>query len=113
MSSIFTKIVQGDIPSYKVAEDENYYAFLDIYPLKKGHVLVIPKKPIVGVSSAADEDEAVLGHLLLVAKRVAEIEGIAESGYRLVVNNGTHGGQTVYHLHVHVLGGRDFRWPPG
>ena len=111
--TIFQKIIDREIPADIVLEDDRALAFRDINPQAPVHVLVIPKKPIVGVSSAEDSDEAVLGHLLVVAKKVAILEGIDQSGYRLVINNGTHGGQTVFHLHVHVLGGRQLSWPPG
>lgn len=111
--TIFQKILDGVIPCDKVYEDDQALAFRDLNPQAPVHVLVIPKRPIIGMSSASPEDEAVLGHLMIVAAEVARREGIAGSGYRLVVNDGTHGGQSVFHLHVHVLGGRMLGWPPG
>jgi len=104
--TIFAKILSGQIPSKKAYEDDRAYAFHDINPQAPVHVLVIPKKPIGGVSSVASEDEGDLGHLFVVARKVAEELNIAESGYRLVVNEGVHGQQSVRWIHVHVLGTR-------
>ena len=111
--SLFTRIIEGEIPSERVHEDEHCIAIRDIAPQAPVHVLVIPRKPLVGIQGAELEDRELLGHLLLTARRVAEQEGLAENGYRLVVNAGSDGGQAVPHLHVHVLGGRPLRWPPG
>ena len=111
--TIFQKIIDGDIPADKVYEDETVLAFRDIQPQAPVHVLVIPKKPIVSIAHADASDEAVLGKLLLVAAEVARREGLASDGYRLVTNIGRQGGQSVDHLHVHVLGGRQMLWPPG
>ena len=111
--TIFQKIIDGEIPADKVYEDEEVLAFRDIQPQAPTHILVIPKKPIVSIADATEEDGAVLGRLLLVAAQVAEAEGIAESGYRLVTNIRDQGGQSVDHLHVHLLGGRQMTWPPG
>lgn len=111
--SIFQKIIDREIQADIVYEDEQCLAFRDIAPQAPVHVLVIPKRRIVNVASADDSDGSLLGHLLLVARRVARQEGIAESGYRIVANNGDHGGQSVDHLHLHVLGGRALSWPPG
>ena len=111
--TIFQKIIDGEIPADKVYEDEEVLAFRDIQPQAPTHILVIPKKPIVSIADAKEEDGAVLGRLLLVAAQVAEAEGIAESGYRLVTNIRDQGGQSVDHLHVHLLGGRQMTWPPG
>lgn len=88
-------------------------AFKDLSPQAPVHFLVIPKKPIVQLSTAEDSDEQLLGHLLIVAKKVAKEMGLADDGYRLTINNGRNGGQSVYHLHVHVMGGRQMDWPPG
>lgn len=112
MPTLFERIVAREIPANIVYEDEHVLAFRDIAPQAPVHVLVVPKKPIVGVSSAADDDQALLGRLLLAARDVAAREGLA-AGYRLVVNDGVDGGQSVPHLHVHVLGGRRLSWPPG
>lgn len=111
--TLFTRIIEGEIPSDRVHEDEYCIAIRDIQPQAPTHVLVIPRKPLVGVQGAENEDQALLGHLLLTARRVAEQEGLAEGGYRLVINAGDDGGQEVPHLHVHVLGGRRMLWPPG
>ncbi|WP_437577266.1 histidine triad nucleotide-binding protein [Sorangium sp. So ce887] len=110
---IFCKIANKEIPSKVVLEDEHVFAFHDVNPQAPTHVLVVPKRHIAGIAQAAPEDEAVLGRLLLAARRVAELTGIAESGFRTVVNNGANAGQTVFHLHVHVMGGRPMAWPPG
>ena len=111
--TVFQKIIDGEIPAEKVYEDEFVLAFRDIQPQAPVHVLVIPKKPIVSVAHAEANDEALLGKLLLAAAQVARMEGLESSGYRLVTNIGTHGGQSVDHLHVHVFGGRQMLWPPG
>lgn len=111
--TLFERIIARQIPATIVWEDEAVIAFRDIHPQAPVHVLVVPKKPIGGVSSADVEDAALLGKVLWVAAEVARAEGIAGSGYRLVINDGSHGGQTVPHLHVHLLGGRALGWPPG
>ncbi|WP_437334980.1 histidine triad nucleotide-binding protein [Sorangium sp. So ce394] len=110
---IFCKIANKEIPSKVVLEDEHVLAFHDVNPQAPTHVLVIPKRHIAGIAQATPEDEAVLGRLLLAARQVAEKTGIAEGGFRTVVNSGANAGQTVFHLHVHVLGGRPMAWPPG
>jgi histidine triad (HIT) family protein len=110
--TIFSKIIRREIPADIVYEDDLALAFKDITPQAPVHILVIPKKPIPQLSAAESEDHALMGHLLLTAKRVAEQAGL-ENGYRLVINNGTDGGQTVSHLHLHILGGRHMQWPPG
>jgi histidine triad (HIT) family protein len=110
--TVFDKILSGEIPADIVYETERVLAFRDIHPQAPVHVLVIPKRRIVSVTDAAPDDAALLGEVLLAAAEVARREGIAESGYRLVVNNGADGGQSVFHLHVHVLGGRPLGWPP-
>ena len=111
--TIFQKIIDGEIPADKVYEDEHVIAFKDINPQAPFHALVIPKKPIQSVAHAAPEDAHLLGWILITAAQVAKNAGLEESGYRLVTNVGEHGGQAVFHLHVHVLGGRQMSWPPG
>ncbi|MEO0425207.1 MAG: histidine triad nucleotide-binding protein [Pseudomonadota bacterium] len=110
--TIFTKIIKREIPADIVYEDDHALAFRDIAPQAPLHVLVIPKEPIDMLSSAQAEHQAVLGHLMLTAAKVAQQEGYADA-FRLVVNNGEGAGQTVFHLHLHVLGGRSLSWPPG
>jgi histidine triad (HIT) family protein len=110
--TIFSKIICREIAADIVYEDDLTLAFRDINPQAPVHVLVIPKKPLPMLSAATEEDRALLGHLLLTANRVARQEGL-ENGFRLVVNCGEEGGQTVFHLHLHVLGGRGMQWPPG
>lgn len=110
--TIFGKIIRKEIPSDIVYEDDLALAFKDINPQAPTHILVIPKKPIPGIDAATDEDRDLLGHLLLTAKKVAEQAGLSK-GYRVVINNGNDGGQTVYHLHLHILGDRPLKWPPG
>jgi histidine triad (HIT) family protein len=108
---IFCRIVAGTIPAARVAENEQGVAFRDLHPQAPVHVLVVPRRHVDGLAAAADGEE--LGALLLLAREVAEREGVAASGYRVVTNCGTDGGQTVGHLHLHVLGGRALGWPPG
>lgn len=105
MDCIFCKIVKGEIPSKKVFENDKVLAFHDIQPLAPAHVLVIPKKHIASMNEAEEEDRELLGEVLLTAKKVAGELGIADGGYRLINNVGSDGGQVVYHIHVHVLGG--------
>ncbi len=107
MSSIFTKIINGDIPGDFVYRDERVVAFRDINPQAPVHILIVPVKEIESIREANPEDEAVLGHMLYVARVVAEQEGVAESGYRILVNNGENAHQEVPHLHIHLLGGRE------
>ena len=111
--TIFAKILKGEIPCDKVYEDDAYFAFRDINPQAPTHILVIPKKPIPKVSDAAEADKELLGGLILTANRIAEQEGLLEPGYRYVINCGEGAGQTVFHLHLHILGGRAMTWPPG
>jgi histidine triad (HIT) family protein len=111
--TIFARIIDREIPADIVYEDDQALAFRDINPAAPTHVLVIPKKPIVRLSLAEADDAALLGHLLWVCAEVARQEGLADDGYRVVTNNGAHGGQSVDHLHFHVLGGRQMSWPPG
>jgi len=111
--TVFAKIARGEIPSDEVYSDEEFYAFRDINPQAPTHILVIPRKPIPKISDAAEEDEGLLGRLLLVANRIADQEGLTRDGFRYVINCGKSGGQEVYHLHLHILGGRAMTWPPG
>jgi histidine triad (HIT) family protein len=110
--TIFSKIIRKEIPADIVYEDDLALAFRDLHPQAPVHILIIPKKPIESISTAATEDVALLGHLLLTVKRVATQEGL-ENGYRVVINTGEDGGQTVFHLHLHLLGKRMMAWPPG
>jgi histidine triad (HIT) family protein len=110
--TIFSKIIRREIPADIVYEDDLALAFKDVNPQAPVHILVIPKKPIPRLADAESEDDALLGHLLLTVKHVAEQAGLT-NGYRLVINTGPDGGQTVYHLHLHILGGRQMTWPPG
>ena len=112
MDCIFCKIVAGTIPAKKVREDELILAFHDIEPKAPKHILVIPKKHLVSLADATAADEALLGRLLLTAGEIAREEGLVK-GYRIVISTGPEGGQTVDHLHVHLLGGRQMHWPPG
>ena len=111
MSTIFQKIIDKEIPADIVYEDEEALAFRDIQPQAPTHVLVIPRKPIANVAAMDAGDKELLGHLLWVASEVARREGLED--YRLVTNNGEGAGQSVFHLHVHLLGGRTLGWPPG
>ncbi len=111
--TIFEKILAREIPADIVHEDDTCFAFRDISPQAPVHILIVPKRVISRIGEAEQSDAATLGHLLLVGKSLAASEGIAESGFRLVINNGPHGGETVPHLHVHLMGGREMTWPPG
>ena len=111
--TLFEKIIDREIPADIVYEDELVLAFRDINPQAPVHVLVIPKKPIPRIGEAADKDQSLLGHLLLKARAVAAELNLSEGGFRLVINNGRDGGESVPHLHCHVLGGRALNWPPG
>lgn len=113
MECLFCSIVKGEIPSTKVYEDDKIVAFLDLQPQAPSHVLVIPKRHISSLGQASPEDLEVLGHLQLKVDTIAQSLGIAQSGYRLVTNVGQDGGQTVGHIHYHLLGGRSMQWPPG
>lgn len=104
--TIFSRIIDGEIPSQFVYQDEHAIAIRDINPAAPVHVLVIPRKPISSLAELEPEDQEIAGHLLRVVRLVAEQEGIAQTGYRVVINTGREGGQTVPHLHLHVLGGR-------
>ena len=111
--TIFGKILAGEIPADFVYQDDDIVAFRDIQPQAPVHILVIPRKPIVSVAHATPEDTPLMGKLLQVAATVAREQGLETNGYRLVTNIGGDGGQSVYHLHIHILGGRALSWPPG
>ena len=113
MSTIFTKIINKEIPADILFENENVLAFRDINPQAPIHFLVIPKKEIRTLNDIDDIDKDLIGELFIVAKDLAKKEGISDDGYRTVVNCNVHGAQTVYHIHLHVLGGRQMNWPPG
>ncbi|HBX70332.1 MAG TPA: hypothetical protein DEH25_13375 [Chloroflexi bacterium] len=110
---IFCKILAGEIPSTQVYRDEQVTAFRDIHPAAPTHVLIIPNRHISSVNDVTEADEGLMGHLFTAAKQIAKAEGIAESGYRLIINTGPDGGQEVFHLHLHLLGGQRMRHPMG
>jgi len=110
---IFCKIAAGEFGGPPVYQDDDVTAFRDINPQAPTHILLIPNRHIESVSHASQEEQALLGKLLMVAADVAKEEGLDDNGYRLVINKGVYGGQTVFHLHVHLLGGRRMTWPPG
>lgn len=111
--TLFERIAAGEIPAQIVRQDDDVLALRDINPQAPVHILVIPRKPIPRIGQAGDSDAALLGKLLLAARDIAREEGIEESGYRLVINNGPNAGESVPHLHVHLMGGRPMDWPPG
>ncbi|MFK7909542.1 MAG: histidine triad nucleotide-binding protein [Akkermansiaceae bacterium] len=113
MPTLFEKIATREIPADIVYEDDICLCFHDIEPQAPVHLLIVPKKPIVRIAEADPEDQETLGHLLLTARKVAEQEGFAHSGFRTVINNGSDGGEAVPHLHLHILAGRKMKWPPG
>ena len=110
---LFCRIAEKEIPATICYEDDEFIAFADISPAAPSHTLIIPKRHLDSINVATDADEAFLGRLMLTAQKVARRAGLQDDGYRLVVNTGKAGGQTVQHLHVHLLGGRDMQWPPG
>ena len=110
---MFCKIIAGEIPSTQVYRDEQVTAFRDINPVSPTHVLIIPNQHIASVNDLAADDEQLMGHLFTVAQQIAEQEGVAESGYRLIINTGPDGGQVVFHIHLHLLGGQRMRYPMG
>lgn len=112
-NTIFHKIMRGEIPSTKVFEDERCFAIRDVNPVSPTHILVIPKTDIPKLSEADQSHKELLGHLLYICSEIARQENISDDGYRIVINSGESAGQTVFQLHMHVLGGRDFSWPPG
>ena len=110
--TIFDRVIRKEIPADVVYEDDDVLAFKDINPQAPVHVLVIPKKPIAKLADADESHREILGHLLWVAARVAQEQGVGDA-FRVVLNNGSGAGQSVFHIHLHVLGGRNFSWPPG
>lgn len=113
MNCFFCKIANKEADSELIYEDGEVVAFRDINPQAPSHVLIIPKKHIASLNESSDEDALILGKLSLVAKKIAQELGFAEDGYRTVMNCNVHGGQTVFHIHMHLLGGRQMGWPPG
>jgi len=113
MSTIFSKIINKEIHTDILFENDKILAFRDISPQAPVHFLVIPKKEIRSINDINEEDKSLIGELFIVAKEIAKKEGISEKGYRTIFNCNEHGGQTVYHIHLHVLGGRQLEWPPG
>lgn len=113
MSCLFCKMVEGVIPTDKVFEDDDLLAFRDINPAAPSHILIIPKKHISTLNDASEADQQLLGKLMLGAAKLADQLGVAEDGYRVVVNCNSQGGQSVYHIHLHLLAGRQLQWPPG
>ena len=113
MSSIFTKIIKREIPAAIVYEDDECIAFRDIDPKAPVHILLVPRKEIPSLAQVTENDKTLLGHLMVKASEIAKAEGISDSGYRVVVNTNKEGGQEVYHIHMHILGGRQMNWPPG
>ena len=112
MDCLFCKIVEGEIPSQEVYEDDRIYAFEDINPVASVHILIIPKRHISTIDEVEESDKDLLGHMIFTAKNLVKEKGVA-GGYRLVMNNGVSAGQSVFHLHLHLLAGRQFGWPPG
>lgn len=110
---IFCKIIAGESPSQMVYSDDLVTAFRDIHPVAPIHILIIPNKHIASMNDLTPEDIPLLGHMLALAPQIAAEEGILESGYRLIINTGSHGGQVVYHLHLHLIGGQRMRYPMG
>ena len=111
--TIFHKIIKREIPADIVYEDEQVVAFNDINPVGPKHVLIVPKKTIPSLREVTASDESVLGHMLVVVKQLANKYGLDEGGYRVVINAGEGAGQTVFQLHMHLIGGRSMEWPPG
>jgi histidine triad (HIT) family protein len=111
--TLFEKIVAREIPAQIIYEDDSVIAFRDVKPAAPVHALIVPKKPIPRIAEAEEMDQAVLGHLILKAAEVADKLGLKSSGYRLVINNGPDAGESVPHLHMHIIGGRSLAWPPG
>lgn len=112
-ATLFEKIIAREIPADIVYEDEQCLCFRDISPQAPVHLLLIPKKPLPRIALAEESDQALLGHLMLKVGEIARQEGYAEDGFRVVINNGPHGGEAVPHLHLHLLAGRPLKWPPG
>ena len=106
MATLFEKIIRGELPADVLFRDDRVIAFTDIRPVAPTHILIVPKKPIPTANDIADEDESLIGHMVIVARDLAREKGIAENGYRLIINCNAHGGQEVYHLHLHLIGGK-------
>jgi histidine triad (HIT) family protein len=113
MDCIFCKIISGQIPAKIVLDEPELLAFRDVNPAAPTHVLVVPKQHIVSLAEITDAEIELIGRMFIAARRVAELDGVAERGFRTVFNSGRDGGQTVFHLHLHVLAGRAMHWPPG
>lgn len=113
MNCIFCNIAQGELPTTRLFEDSEIMAFHDINPQAPTHMLVIPKRHIATIDDTDSKDELLLGRMVLAAKKLAKQEGLSDHGYRLVFNVNSGGGQEVYHIHLHILGGRQMHWPPG
>lgn len=111
--TLFQKIADKEIPADMVYEDDLCVAFRDITPVAPTHILLVPRKPLRDVAAAAPEDAALLAHLMLKVGEIARVEGLTEGGFRTVMNTGADAGQTVPHLHIHIIGGRSMQWPPG
>ena len=109
---LFCKIAAGELPSTEVYSDDTYYAFRDINPATPVHILIVPRKHIARIDEASEEDAEVIGTLFLKANEIARSEGIAETGFRLIINCGLQAGQSVFHIHLHIMGGRPMAWPP-
>jgi histidine triad (HIT) family protein len=112
MDCLFCKILEGEIPAERVYEDDQVIAFRDINPQAPFHCLIIPRKHIATLNDIADDDREVVGHMIQAASKIAQQQGFDQDGYRTVFNCNTHGGQTVYHIHLHLLGGKPMGWPP-
>ena len=110
---IFCKVINGEIPSREVYSDKDFYAFSDVNPQAPVHVLLVPRKHVERVVDFGEADAALIGRMILTANKIAESEGLVENGFRYVLNCNEHGGQTVFHVHLHLLGGRQMAWPPG
>lgn len=113
MSTIFTQIINKEIPADIVYEDDICLAFRDINPQAPVHLLIIPKKEIVSIATLTEEDKEIMGHIMIKTAEIARMEGLEEDGYRVVTNIGGNGGQSVFHIHFHLIGGRKLTWPPG
>ena len=113
VSCIFCRIIAGEIPSKRVFEDDTCIAFEDLQPQAPTHILIVPRRHVDSLDKASEDEKGVLGHLLLAGANIARENGFAENGYRIVINTNSDGGQTVFHIHVHLLAGRVFVFPPG
>jgi histidine triad (HIT) family protein len=111
--TLFEKIAAGEIPAKIVYQAEDFFAFEDVRPQAPVHILIVPHRPISRLAAASADDAALLGRMLLATREIAEKAGVLESGYRIVINNGRDAGESVPHLHIHLLGGRPLAWPPG